>query len=112
MMYERTHAEMYPVAPNYFPAQDADFALSWFTTGSVIGVYSNPEVDELFQASRREMDVEAREALLQRIAEVLYEDPPAIFLFQPPELAAVSPRVRGYEARPDLVIAVENVTKE
>jgi hypothetical protein len=49
-------------------------------------------------------------ALLAQCGEILREDPPVIFLFQPPDIFAVSDVVSGFKARTDARIYLLDVT--
>jgi len=42
---------------------------------------------------------------------LLYDDPPVIYLFQPPDLWGVSKHVVGFKARHDVRIDLLTVTK-
>lgn len=59
---------------------DPDFLFSFFSCGNVFGNvhgYCNPEFDVIIEASRREMDRNARQALIFRAQEILAQDRPA-----------------------------------
>jgi peptide/nickel transport system substrate-binding protein len=51
--------------------------------------YRNPEVDRLWEAGRREYDIEKRKTIYWRINELMAEDQPYTFLFVPTSLAAL-----------------------
>ena len=57
--------------------------------------YSNPEVDDLFDAGVRLLDPQERAACYQRIHKLIYEDQPTTFLYHRPSLWAMSKRLRG-----------------
>jgi peptide/nickel transport system substrate-binding protein len=95
---------------NYYPVNDADFALQWMQS-DVRQWYSNPRFDELFKQSRTEIDKEKRRQLFYEMAEVLREDPPALFLYQPSDLTAMATNIDGFQPRSDLVIWFDSITK-
>jgi peptide/nickel transport system substrate-binding protein len=95
---------------NYFPIQDAYFVMANYgPTRSYNSIYNNPEYDEALTASVQELDPEARLALLHRCGEILHDDPPVIYLFQPPDIFAVGERVQGFAARNDARIYLLDV---
>jgi len=96
---------------NYFPAEDADFVFANYRSDAVARMYDNPLFDQSLNTSEQELDAQRRLALLQNINVLLHDDPPVIFLFQPPDLFGVSRRVAGFMARHDARIDLLNVTK-
>ncbi|MEK8090081.1 peptide-binding protein [Thermithiobacillus plumbiphilus] len=62
--------------------------------------YSNPKVDQLLEAGRREMDPQRRAIIYQNFARELHKDAPMVYLFAPYSLVAVHKRVRGIEPAP------------
>lgn len=80
------------------PALDADFAFIWFCTCQADPGrwhFNSPEYDAAYQASQVEVDETKRKALLQKAAEVMYNDPPVLFTVQTTILTAVSQKVKG-----------------
>jgi peptide/nickel transport system substrate-binding protein len=59
--------------------------------------YSNPEVDELIDIGRFNLEQDVRKKAYDRIQEIFYEDVPYVFLFNPDNLAVVSKRFVGPE---------------
>ncbi len=95
---------------NYFPMKDAYFVLSNYgPTRSYNSIYNNAEFDEVLTASLEELDPEARLALLHQASEIFHDDPPVIFLFQPPDIFALSDRVSNFRARTDARIYLVDV---
>lgn len=95
---------------NYFPIQDAYFVMANYGPARTYkSIYNNPEFDEKLTASLEELDSDARLALLQECAEILRDDPPAIFLFQPPDIFGLSDRVKNFHARHDARIYLLDV---
>jgi peptide/nickel transport system substrate-binding protein len=96
---------------NYFPILDAYFVMANYgPTRSYNSIYNNPEFDETLTASVQELDPDARLNLLHRCGEILHDDPPVIYLFQPPDVFAVSERVQGFTARTDARIYLLDTT--
>jgi peptide/nickel transport system substrate-binding protein len=62
--------------------------------------YSNPKVDELFEAGAREFDFEKRKAIYQEIDRLIYEDQPYTFLYFRRTFWAFNKRLRGYYFSP------------
>lgn len=113
--YEGTHVPMYLIGLNHFPEMDMEVTLyryasptesraSWKT-------YNNPKFDEKFRTVPTLMDRKRRTEVLQEIGELLHDDPPGIFLFHPPDLFAVSSKVKGFHPRPDGVIWFDSIQK-
>lgn len=95
---------------NYFPIMDAFFVMANYGLArSYDSIYQNPEYDEVLTASLEELDPDRRLALLHQCGEILRDDPPAIFLFQPPDIFAVSDKVSGFQARTDARIYLLDV---
>jgi peptide/nickel transport system substrate-binding protein len=99
---------------NYFPQMDADRIMGWFLSTKQPGrtpTYNNQAFDDLLTRSRSELDAAKREKLLQEAAEVMREDPPVIFLFQPPDLYGVSSKVKNFEPRADAIVWFDTIAK-
>lgn len=96
---------------NYFPAEDADFVFANYLSDAVARMYSNPDFDTALHTSEQELDDQKRLKQLQDIDAMVYDDPPVIFLFQPPDLFAVSKNVAGFQARHDARIDLLGVSK-
>lgn len=66
---------------------DPDFLLSSFTTDQCgfwsDTCYSNPEYDDLYREQQTELDETEREATVDRMQQILYEDTPEIVLWYP-----------------------------
>lgn len=62
--------------------------------------YSNPEVDRLLIAGRREFDPARRRAIYRQIHALIAQDLPYVFLYCPDELLAVHNRIQGPEVAP------------
>jgi len=62
--------------------------------------YKNEEVDRLLEEGRREFDREKRKKIYNRIHELIYNDQPYLFLYNPDSLPIVSSRFKGIKAAP------------
>lgn len=62
--------------------------------------YNNPEVDELIDQSRVEADPQKREVMVNRIQEIIYEDQPCLFLFNPTKKIVIHKRFNNAEMYP------------
>jgi peptide/nickel transport system substrate-binding protein len=63
-------------------------------SGVASSTYSNPEVDTLLDAERRELRPDVRKKLFGQIQERIMEDPPAVFLFAGNAIYGVNRRLR------------------
>jgi ABC-type transport system substrate-binding protein len=59
--------------------------------------YENKEVDKLLEEARENLDETKRKEILEKFQEILIEDCPAIFLYNPDYLYFVSEKVKGLE---------------
>jgi peptide/nickel transport system substrate-binding protein len=62
--------------------------------------YSNPEVDKLFEAGRRELDPEKRPEIYRKIHMLLWEDQPYTWLFYRNSFYGFNKSLRGYVFSP------------
>lgn len=77
-----------------------ELSSTWATRGENQGSYnfisySNPEVDRLIAAVRREADLGRAKVLLDRIQELIVFDQPVTFLYERNELVGISRRIRN-----------------
>jgi peptide/nickel transport system substrate-binding protein len=72
--------------------------------------YRNPEVDRLLDQADRAMDAEARRGSYVEVQRLLHEDAPTCFHFALEELYGISNRVRNFEARPDGMLPMHDVS--
>lgn len=64
------------------------------------GVYSNPEVDKLFEEGRKEFDFKKRQAIYQKIHTLTAEDQPYTWLFYQNAYYGFNKSLRGYMFSP------------
>lgn len=62
--------------------------------------YSNPEVDKLFEAGKKEFDPEKRMAIYRQIDDILWEDQPYTWLYYRSGFFGFNKRLRGYMFSP------------
>lgn len=65
--------------------------------GLNLALYENKEADKLLQEAREAMDEETRKAKLEKFQNLVIEDAPAVFLFNPSFLYVVSPEIKGID---------------
>lgn len=84
---------------------DPDTVRNLFHTGAIEDGrnetgYSNPEVDRLLDAGRRELDRDERRRIYARVDHLIHEDQPLTVLLYQPTLWAFSESLRGYRPSP------------
>ncbi len=81
---------------------DPDTAENIWKTGEMrnFGLYSNPEVDRLFEEGKREFDPVRRAEIYQKIHRILYEDQPYTWLYFRPAMYGFNKSLRGYTFSP------------
>ncbi|GAC1572393.1 MAG: ABC transporter substrate-binding protein [Candidatus Elarobacter sp.] len=90
------------------PSSDADGIITaLFQSSAPLSCYNNPEIDQLADRARGELDVNKRKALYKRIATILHEDAPWIVLFQYEDLYATSKRLRWQPRGDEYIRAYE-----
>ena len=82
------------------------FKQSWSTAGlgkdgSNLPSYSNPAVDALLDSATATFDPARTRAYARRAFEIINEDAPAIWLYEPPTVAGVHKRIRTTPMRAD-----------
>jgi peptide/nickel transport system substrate-binding protein len=89
---------------------DADRTLaSYYTLQGSYSSYSNPKVDEAFEASRKELDAAKRLELLKKCYEIgSVEDPMGLFMFQHVDLWGMTDRVE-FEPDADGLLRVNQI---
>lgn len=88
--------EMLGAVPDPFPfwhsSQKKDPGLN-------LAIYENKEADKLLQEARETMDENARKEKLEKFQNILLEDAPAVFLFNPPYLYFASLTINGIDLK-------------
>jgi peptide/nickel transport system substrate-binding protein len=75
-------------------------------------VFSDPEVDELLDQGREEVDDDARKEFYDQAAERIVDQVSYLYLYNPDLVQAWSPSVTGYEARADQATRFETTRIE
>jgi peptide/nickel transport system substrate-binding protein len=70
------------------------------TEGYNSGGYANGRVDSLIESTRATLDLEERRRLLHELQEILHDDQPYTFLWEPPRLDAHRTRLEGVQSNP------------
>lgn len=94
----------------WYSLGDADFANVWYTKGGRRATWLNEEYERLFVEARSTNDRAVREGKYMRMAEILHEENPSMFLVGLPSLYGVGTRVRNFGAASDKCIRVAKVT--
>lgn len=96
--------DMYFLAWNYFPVMDADLVYQWFTCDNQYKQMCDPAFDQLFQQERAQPDPQKRVEILKKMAGIMRDNAPVIFLYQNPNIFGVGKRVTGFTPTPDNLI--------
>ncbi|MBN1459406.1 MAG: twin-arginine translocation signal domain-containing protein [Armatimonadetes bacterium] len=72
--------------------------------------FDNPEVDRLLSEADGAMDPDTRAAKYRRVQQLLHDQVPTCFHFAMQELYGVADRVRGFDARPDGMLPMHDVS--
>lgn len=83
-----------------------DYFYAQHKTGEVFNFtgYSNPTVDELLEEGRSTAEFEAREEIYAEINQIIVDEAPYIYIYNPLNINAYRPVVQNYEARADQAI--------
>lgn len=85
----------------WFSLGDADFANVWYTKAGRRSVWFNDEYERLFIEGRSTNDRAARLRAYHRMAEILHDENPSMFLVGLPSLYGVNKKVAGFGAASD-----------
>lgn len=96
---------------------DADNFLSLLDSNEIksslnAAKYSNPKVDELLAKARRLPNGEERNNVYKEIQEILAVDAPWLPISNAMDMAAYSPKVKGFSLHPTGVVYLKDVDKE
>ncbi len=83
---------------DYFYAQHRSGEVFNFTG------YSNPTVDELLDEARLQADPADRRPLYEQVNQTIVDEAPYIYLYNPLQIHAYGPDVRGFQARADQAV--------
>lgn len=92
---EETTSRTFDTRLAAFPMPNIDWAQRLYTTNGPYNSqsYSNAEIDDLFTQVLATSDQAAQAALLERIGEILYQDPPNMILLFPERMTASNANV-------------------
>jgi len=95
---------------NYLPSMDHTYASVHFTSDpSTRNLFADATFDELYRKQVTALDVNERRAALERFAEHIRDQAPALFLHQIPLVVAASPRVKGLKFHADYTVDLTRV---
>jgi peptide/nickel transport system substrate-binding protein len=81
------------------------------TANAPSSYYSTPKLTEKVNQARSTMDEKKRVALYKEIQKEIFEEAPFIFLYSPIDNYGVSRKVKGFQARGDELVVVDQVVK-
>jgi len=83
-----------------------DYFYAQHRTGEVFNFtgYSNPTVDELLDEARMLPDADARRPLYEQVNRAIVDDAPYIYMYNPLQIHAYRPEVKGFSARADQAV--------
>ncbi len=83
-----------------------DYFYAQHKTGEVFNFtgYSNDKVDQLLEQGRRTQGFDARKPIYQQVNQMIVDDAPYIYLYNPDNVNAFRDYVKGYQARSDQAI--------
>ncbi len=67
--------------------------------GLNLALYENAEADELLEENRKSPDPETRKEKLSSFQNILLQDIPAVFLYNPPFFYSLSEEIKGFETK-------------
>ncbi|WP_314949557.1 ABC transporter substrate-binding protein [Bradyrhizobium cosmicum] len=70
------------------------------------GGYSNPEADKLMEDGRLTSDVNERKAIYEKLAKIVLDDLPIIYIYHRKLLIAHTTKLQGYRQMPDGLVRV------
>lgn len=91
------------------PVFDADKQLSWFASSSPYTYWKNAEFDRLVLQARSEKDASKRLQLYEQATQLMYDQAPAVFLFDEEVIYAVGKKLAYWQPRPDDIIRFEDL---
>lgn len=75
------------------------------------GYYSNPEVDALLEAARRETDQDERARLYKEMQAIVQEDAPWAFVASWQQNAVTTANVQNFQLEPSFLLILKDVAK-
>jgi peptide/nickel transport system substrate-binding protein len=101
--------QLSPTGLSIAPAMDVEYALLWFDSENPTKHHASKDFDELHRSSQTELNPDVRLRHLRRVAQVLHEDPPFLWLAGEASLYAVRPALGGFQPRSDGTIVPDGL---
>jgi len=76
------------------------------------GYYQNPEVDALVEAARRATSTAERARLYRKVARIVHDDAPWLFVASWKQNVVTRASVRGFRAEPSFFLLLDDAYKE
>lgn len=92
------------------PPDDPDYQMSQYRSTWRYAYVQNPAIDALIDAGAREMDPAARAETYQKLAHLMHEEAPVIFLYQGKDYYGAAKHVSGWLPSGDQQIFLYDVT--
>lgn len=89
---------------------DAFTLLNLHVSGTIGGMYNNPEYDAIMQQAAVTVDPDERIQLYHQALQIMRDDPGILFLHQQQDIYAINKRVQGWKPRPDEFINLAGVS--
>lgn len=74
--------------------------------------YSNPRVDELLNQARRENDEAKRKAMYDEVMQIIHDEVPYVFVYQPNNVFGMRANITGFTYVPDGIIRTAQMNKQ
>ncbi len=97
----------------YYPTQDASSVMDYFgleKTESVRPTYDVEDFEEIYKLTRTEQSPSLRRQALQMSMQILSENPPALYLYQPVRIDALQRHVAHFKVSPNLLIDFDRLS--
>jgi peptide/nickel transport system substrate-binding protein len=94
---QMVNRELAPIAfVGYAPGDDPDLQVSQYRSDWRYSYVQNKQIDELIDAGARELDPQKRKDIYQRLSKLMWDEAPAIFLYQGMDFYGTSTRVKNF----------------
>ncbi|MCC6945529.1 MAG: hypothetical protein IT335_13180 [Thermomicrobiales bacterium] len=80
---------------------DPESGREFWSSGSSLANYSNPEVDQLFDAGDSTTDLDEAAGIYRELSGIIWNDVPYAWLYFQPTIVGVSDRLQGWAPQPD-----------
>jgi peptide/nickel transport system substrate-binding protein len=86
------------------PTTEIAFPRTYFPGGALYQNYQNKDVADLIQRGNRTLDRAERDKIFREANQVLYNDPPWLFLYAQQDVYGLRSRLQGFQPRTDSYI--------